>query len=50
MKLILLRKYGSKGQPVFVEEIKRVYLQKSGDAVKILNEYHSIINRQMEQN
>ena len=52
MKLILLRKYGSKGQPVFVEEIleemKRVYPQKSGDADKIMNEYHSIINMQIE--
>lgn len=52
-KLILLRKYGSKGQPVFVEEIleeiKRTYSQKSDDADKILNEYHSIINLQIEQ-
>lgn len=52
-KLILLRKYGSKGQPVFVEEIleeiKKTYPQKSDDADKILNEYHSIINLQIEQ-
>lgn len=53
IKLILLRKYGSKGQPVFMEEIleeiKIIYPQKSDDADKILIEYHSIINMQIEQ-
>ena len=52
-KLILLRKYGSKGQPVFVEEIleeiKKIYPQKSDDVDNILIEYHSIINMQIEQ-
>ena len=33
-----------------LEKIKRVYPQKSDDADKIMNEYHSIINMQIEQN
>ena len=52
-KLILLRKYGSKGEPVFIEEIldemKKTYPHKSEEASKILNEYHEIINMQIEQ-
>lgn len=52
-KLILLRKYGSKGQPVFVEEIleeiKRIYPHKSDDADNILIQYHRIVNMQIEQ-
>ena len=52
-KLILLRKYGSKGEPVFIEEIldemKKTYPHKSEEASKILDEYHEIINMQIEQ-
>ena len=52
-KLILLRKYGSKGEPVFIEEIldemKKTYPHKSEESSKILNEYHEIINMQIEQ-
>ena len=52
-KLILLRKYGSKGETVFIEEVldemKKTYPHKSEEASKILNEYHEIINMQIEQ-
>lgn len=52
-KLILLRKFGSKGQPVYIEEILKEiinkYPQESVTAENILKEYHDIINMQIEQ-
>lgn len=52
-KLILLRKYGSRGQPVFIEEIvkeiKELYPDKNEEADNILTEYYDIIAMQIEQ-
>lgn len=52
-KLILQRKYGSKGEPIFAEEIlaeiKKAYPHKREEADRILNEYHEIINMHIEQ-
>lgn len=52
-KLILLRKYGSRGQTVFIEEIvkeiKELYPDKNEEADNILTEYYDIIAMQIEQ-
>ena len=52
-KLILQRKYGSKGEPIFVEEIlaeiKKAYPHKREEADRILSEYYEIINMHIEQ-